>query len=96
MKIKFEEKFLNLLKERKEDNITITLKGNPSCKGFEFNPVVGIYKPDDKDINLYTPYKEEGLTVYIDKVIEKEDLENLYLHYNKLGLTENYYGDFKW
>lgn len=95
MKIEFENKFLEKLKERKEENITISLKGNPSCKGFEFNPAVGIYPPKAEKIEDYSLYKVEGINVYIEKIIEKENIQKVQIRHNVFGLTENYFADFE-
>lgn len=94
MQIKIEDKLLELLKERSENNITITLKGNPSCKGFEFNPLVRNGLPKEEKKDAYSLYREDGINIYLDKNIEAEGPENLYIHFNRVGLTENFFADF--
>lgn len=95
MKINFDDKFLQLLKEKNEKEITITLKGNPSCKGFEYNPVLGIYPPSPEKKENYSLIEVEGIKVYVDKEIENENLEKLFLRFTRFGMTENYFADIE-
>lgn len=94
MQIKIDDKLLELLKEKSENNITITLKGNPSCKGFEFNPLVRNGRPKEEKLENYSLYESDGINIYLDKNIEAESPENIFIHFKRVGMTENYFADF--
>lgn len=94
MQIKIDDKLLELLKERSENNITITLKGNPSCKGFEFNPLVRNGSPKEEKRENYSLFETDGINIYLDKNIEAESPENIFIHFKRVGMTENYFADF--
>lgn len=94
MNIYFDESIKKFLDEKNIDEITVQLKGNPSCKGFEFNPVVGLYPPDDEDLENFEKENIENVDVYVDKLILKESKE-IYLSYSKFGMVDNFKVDFK-
>ncbi|MDO5028166.1 MAG: hypothetical protein Q4E36_02765 [Bacillota bacterium] len=91
MNIKIDHKLLAHLKEKNAENITISYKGIPSCKGLEFDPLVRPSLPKEEKINDYSLYEAEGINIYLDKYIEVLKPEELYIYFSKVGMTENYF-----
>lgn len=90
MKINLSDRLISKLQEENIENINIDLKGNPSCKGFEYNLVVGLEEPNKNKEN-FDIHTVDGINVYLSKdIIPESDDDLIEVNYKKFGRIENY------